>query len=159
MKKKFICIIVIMVLIIAAIFICLVNNRYSKSENMFSKKYNVIKDNDVTYITKYNDLLKSIKDRDSVIFIGNNSDKSKKIAKKLVELSKDYNINLYYYDSSEFGELQDMLSVKKITYPTTVFIKNGQVNEVYTYSNDFEDKLDSMFNNLLSAVCGINTKC
>ena len=159
MKKKFICIIVIMVLIIAAIFICLVNNRYSKSENMFSKKYNVIKDNDVTYITKYNDLLKSIKDRDSVIFIGNNSDKSKKIAKKLVELSKDYNINLYYYDSSEFGELQDMLSVKKITYPTTVFIKNGLVNEVYTYSNDFEDKLDSMFNNLLSAVCGINTKC
>ena len=159
MKKKFICIIVIMVLIIAAIFICLVNNRYSKSENMFSKKYNVIKDNDVTYITKYNDLLKSIKDRDSVIFIGNNSDKSKKIAKKLVELSKDYNISLYYYDSSEFEELQDMLSVKKITYPTTVFIKNGQVNEVYTYSNDFEDKLDSMFNNLLSAVCGINTKC
>ena len=159
MKKKFICIIVIMVLIIAAIFICLVNNRYSKSENMFSKKYNVIKDNDVTYITKYNDLLKSIKDRDSVIFIGNNSDKSKKIAKKLVELSKDYNISLYYYDSSEFEELQDMLSVKKITYPTTVFIKDGQVNEVYTYSNDFEDKLDSMFNNLLSAVCGINTKC
>ena len=159
MKKKFICVIVIMVLIIAAIFICLVNNRYSKSENMFSKKYNVIKDNDVTYITKYNDLLKSIKDRDSVIFIGNNSDKSKKIAKKLVELSKDYNISLYYYDSSEFEELQDMLIVKKITYPTTVFIKDGQVNEVYTYSNDFEDKLDSMFNNLLSAVCGINTKC
>ena len=159
MKKKFICIIVIMVLIIAAIFICLVNNRYSKSENMFSKKYNVIKDNDVTYITKYNDLLKSIKDRDSVIFIGNNSDKSKKIAKKLVELIKYYNINLYYYDSSEFEELQDMLSVKKTTYPTTVFIKDGQVNEVYTYSNDFEDKLDSMFNNLLSAVCGINTKC
>ena len=159
MKKKFICVIVIMVLIIAAIFICLVNNRYSKSENMFSKKYNVIKDNDVTYITKYNDLLKSIKDRDSVIFIGNNSDKSKKIAKKLVELSKDYNISLYYYDSSEFEELQDMLRVKKITYPTTVFIKDGQVNEVYTYSNDFEDKLDSMFNNLLSAVCGINTKC
>lgn len=109
--------------------------QYNKYENY--EKVKIKKNNKIIYLNQ-EELVKSIKEDDKIIFIASPKDNnSRKVIKLLLELTEEYEIDKIYYCNAdkikkESKMYKDLLKNKiKVITPTLILIKNKKIEDLY----------------------------
>ena len=181
--KKIMCVLLLIILIIGSISIVVYNDKkYTASEKQFYKlykEYGMTKDNNISILD--NKSLKSkLSKGNNIIYIGSPKYKTSTILiSNLIDVTKDFNITLYYYDSDSLekesleyinDKLKDINAYikSKVDYLVLLFIVDGKISDIYINEKEkltskelenIKDELLEKYQIVTSAVCEKDVRC